>query len=295
MTQPKPSLRQRALRVIGCSGLPGSRSLVSRLGGLSIQTSQEFVVDFDSLRYTGCFGEYVDRHIWCFGAYSLAELDLLSFAATVIRARKQQVIYLDIGANVGQHALFMARRVSRVLAFEPNPQVARRMGRNRDANALRNLEIHPVALGLEDGEATLGSGLPANSGSRSLAWSIDPSQDTRVVVRHAGRYLEDKALGVERVDIIKLDVEGFEKNILTGMHSILLRDRPVILFELVGKEVKGGFQSEADLRAALYSDHQLFSVVGSRHARIEPFSWHNGEEALCLPAELAGDFSRLMA
>ncbi|MEJ0067177.1 MAG: FkbM family methyltransferase [Caulobacteraceae bacterium] len=198
--------------------------------------------------------------------------------------------YLDIGANVGQHALFMSRRVDRVLAFEPNPKVANRLQRNRDANRCTNLEIHRVALGLEDGDAALGSGLPSNSGSRSLAWSLDPTQNICVPIRHAGRYLS----ALKRADIIKLDVEGFEKTVLTAMADILRRDRPVILLELVGRDSKGGFGSEAELRTAIYPDHRLFTLGGRRHASLGTFDWKH-EEAVCIPAELEARFKRLIS
>lgn len=289
-----PSFTKKILRFIGRSGLPGTHSLVTRLGGLEPSLSCEFTVDFDSMRYTGSFEEYIDRHIWCFGSYSTNELDFLDCAAKVLRTERRSLTCLDIGANVGQHALFMAKRCDRVLAFEPNSVVADRLQINRDQNNLSNLEIYRVALGLEDGEAMLGSGLPFNSGSRSLTWSLASTQNTKVHVKHAGKYLSAMERNLQKVDIIKLDVEGFEKTVLTAMSEILKRDRPIILFELVGNDVKGGFRSEYELNNTLYDSHQLFGLASGDKGMLVPYRWDDFEEAVCLPIELVSKFHSII-
>ena len=288
------SFSDRLLRRIGRSALPGTRGLLSRLGVLRKHRDISFVVEFNSLRYKGQMSEYVDRHIWYFGAYSANELDFLDHAARVQSAKQPIVTFLDIGANVGQHSLFMSTRCQRVIAFEPNPDVANRLKINCEANGLTNVEIHLIALGSEDGTAVLGSGLPANSGSRSLAWSMDKTQDLMIQVRHAGRYLSSEEILLNKIDIIKIDVEGFEKSVFSAMAALLQRDRPVILFELVGKDIKGGFKSETELRQTLYKNYQLFSVSGSRRAKLLPFQWDGCEEAVCIPAEFLSDFRQLM-
>ena len=290
-----PSFRDYIFRIIGHSRLPWARGLVYRLGGMESCRGKEFLVKFDALNYHGSFEEYIDRHIWCFGSYSPSELDFLNHASTVLRGYRNTLTYLDIGANVGQHALFMSRRSDRVLAFEPSSAVADRLQLNRDVNQLKNIEIHRVALGLEDCEAILGSGLPFNSGSRSLTWSLDIDKNSSVQVRHAGRYLAQEARALGRVDIIKLDVEGFEKNVLIALQEILQRDRPVLLFELVGKDLQGGFKSESELRQLLYESHEMLSLGGINRAKLKPFRWDLSEEAVCVPLELKHHFQKMIS
>lgn len=79
------------------------------------------------------------------------------------------------------------------------------------------------------------------------------SKNSRVQIRQADRAIAE--LGVKRVDLLKIDVEGYEKEVLAGLAGTLRRDRPIFLIELVGADMKGGFRSEAELRAGLYNDH----------------------------------------
>ena len=79
-----------------------------------------------------------------------------------------------------------------------------------------------------------------------------------------------------------------------GLHHTLLKDRPIILMELIGKSDKSGFRDENELRESLYPEHELFSLRGNRRAKLTPFDW-NREEAVCLPQERADSFRHIMS
>ena len=103
-----------------------------------------------------------------------------------------------------------------------------------------------------------------------------------VAIRQGDNFLRAKNL--PRIDILKLDVEGYEKRVLKGLRETLARDRPVILMELIGRSEKSGFADEAELRETLYPEHTLFTLRGDRKAKLTPFDW-SGEAAVCLPRE----------
>lgn len=94
--------------------------------------------------------------------------------------------------------------------------------------------------------------------------------------------------------MIKLDMEGHEKAVFTALQSQIRQDRPVIPFELVGQECKGGFVSEKELGDTLYENHLLFGLDGRRGSRLSPLIWSEHEEAVCLPAEGAHEFAEMM-
>lgn len=287
-----PTITQRILRAVGRLPIPRVEGLLSRLGVLRSSVPHQFVVRFSGLRYQGSLGQHVDRHIYYLGAYARAELDFLGHAASILRGPRGRLTFVDVGANVGQHSLFMAGRADRIVAFDPNPEVADRLDANVRLNGLHNVEVLRYALGRKDEVGELGSGLDGNSGSRSLTWSLDASKNTTVEIRDADQAMAE--LDIQRVDLLKIDVEGYEKNVLMGLSGTLRRDRPIILFELVGSDMKGGFQSEGELRETLYGNHCLFTLAGTRKARLVGFDWRC-EEAVCIPSELAPQFAALMA
>jgi len=278
-----PTPVQRLFRLLGHAPLPKMQGLLWKLGILASPSPQHFEVQFAGLKYRGRLDQLIDRHIYYLGAYSPVELDFLRRIGEILRKHRGTLTFVDIGANVGLHSLFMARRADWIAAFEPNEQAADQFEANLRRNGLSTVTVHRHALGAEEGFGELGSGFDGNSGSRSLTWSLDASKNERVRVRHADRALAELAMA--RVDLIKIDVEGYEKNVLEGLAATLRRDRPAIMFELVGTDTKGGFRSAAELQGALYPDHCLFTLEGARKARLAAFDWA-GEEAVCLPREL---------
>jgi FkbM family methyltransferase len=267
-----------------------AQSALFRSGVLQKPKNVDYSVDWRGLRYNGNLRFLIDRHIYFAGGYSLNEIAFLSRASQIIRALKGSVVMLDIGANVGQHSLALYSEVDRIFAFEPNPETAARFRLNIAGNGIQNIELHEVALGDSDEIAVLGSGLEGNYGSRSLNWSLNSSSDIRVEVKAAGRYLSEIISAGMSVGLLKIDVEGHEAKVLSSLSDLLARDRPAILFELVGKEIKGGFASEASLRLTLYSDHRLYGLERGRSVSLAAFDWQRHEEAVCIPAELTTQF-----
>jgi FkbM family methyltransferase len=276
---------ERLLRIVGHSGVPGRHRLVGRLAP-PVAGPRPFRVGFFGLDYVGDLSEHIDRSIFYFGAYAPQELEFLARSAGVLRKHRSPVTFFDIGANLGQHSLFLSRQVDAVHAFEPSLRAGERLRANAERNGLANIVVHPVALGDEDATGTLGSGFPGNSGSRSLSWTL-PGQPTEpVTVRHAGGYFAEH--GLPRIDLMKLDVEGYESRVLAGLAERLKSDRPVILMELIGNDEKGGFSSVRALREALYPDHELRSLGDG--GVVAPFDW-GCESAIVLPRELASAFT----
>ncbi|HEV2551873.1 MAG TPA: FkbM family methyltransferase [Stellaceae bacterium] len=253
--------------------------------------SRDFEVNFDGLRYRGQLNDLVDWNLFFFGSYSPQELDFLATAAWVLGGTTSGVTYFDVGANVGQHALFMSRRAAHVVAFEPSRLARERFAANIALNAIRNLLLFPIALGDVDSQGRLGSGFKGNSGSKSLTWTLAEHKDETVEIRRGDDLV--RAEGLPRVDILKLDVEGYEKQALLGLRNTLLADRPVILMELVGKREKSGFRNEPELHASLYPEHELFTLPNCRKAKLIQFDW-NSETMVCLPRERIKAFRAIL-
>jgi FkbM family methyltransferase len=140
-------------------------------------------------------------------------------------------IAIDVGANLGVYAYALAEIADRVLAFEPNPDYAffaRHMLRGR-------VEVHQIALSDESGPGILYVPLSDRGTVLHLAGSLKPkthAQFHRIKTYEVEvRTLDD--FGLMDVRFIKADVEGSEREVLDGARATIVRDRPIILLELL--------------------------------------------------------------
>jgi FkbM family methyltransferase len=144
---------------------------------------------------------------------------------------------LDIGANIGIHTITMARRVpfGRVVACEPNPVVANRLKNNVALNNLENVTVRQVAVTAESGPVPL---TVPNDEFGLQAWaSLRDGGEAYLAASHCidvygisvDSLIEEERL--RNVGLIKVDVEGFEPEVLMGAKQTLQHHRPTLIFE----------------------------------------------------------------
>jgi len=147
----------------------------------------------------------------------------------LIRGLREDAIVLDIGANVGVWTrLFSSHcKSGHVYAFEPSEPTIKRLERNCQTRA--NITIISCALGAESGKVQF-SGNDVDSKLRSMQSS--PSASTVAVTT---RRLDDwvRENGITRIDFMKIDVEGFEEEVLIPSIDVLERYKPTLCFEFV--------------------------------------------------------------
>lgn len=127
--------------------------------------------------------------------------------------------FIDAGANVGVHTVAAARAVGavgRVVAFEPFPATAALLRRTVSINGFESIvDVHQVALGAVDGEASLHLG--TMSGHHSL-YGLEHETGTCSV---AVRRLDDVVPPGTAASVLKVDVEGAELDVVAGAARIL--------------------------------------------------------------------------
>lgn len=131
------------------------------------------------------------------------------------RELKAGDVFLDIGANVGVYSLWVASSCEagvRVEAFEPDPELCRRLRFNLQTNGITRVTLHEFALGRTVGEATLVAG-QGNSGENRI--EAGGSAGRRVRVACLPEVLREN--GIKRVKALKIDVEGFEVDVLSPL------------------------------------------------------------------------------
>jgi FkbM family methyltransferase len=123
-------------------------------------------------------------------------------------------VVFDLGANVGMVSILEAKRGAEVYAFEPNPQCFRRLLKNVLANGL-NDRIHAfnIAVGAEVGAGVMHVDKGGTTGGTVMIGGA-PGQAGRVGVTTLDQIVP--AIGVSRIDLLKIDVEGAEVDALRG-------------------------------------------------------------------------------
>jgi FkbM family methyltransferase len=135
------------------------------------------------------------------------------------------MVVLDIGANIGYHSLVASRLVGPtglVLAVEPEPHNFRLLRRNIIANRLTNVHVANVAIGAEPGTAQLFCSKWNYGDHRLYPATEEPRRATTVRVMTLDQLLAQ--CHCPPVDFIKMDVQGFESQVVAGMGATLERN-----------------------------------------------------------------------
>ena len=150
------------------------------------------------------------------------ELRLLSFLVDSTRNA------LDIGANKGVWSEVLREKCTHVHAFEPNPKMFSLL----KSGAGRNVTCHQIALSDSSGvaEFRVPRGRSGNYSNQGGSLSSDKVSENYGQVSVETLRLDDMDVG--RVGFMKIDVEGFEMQVLDGASKIIARDKPVMIIEI---------------------------------------------------------------
>lgn len=151
--------------------------------------------------------------------------------AIKIHVARSAVAY-DIGANVGFASLALAKRVGRtghVVAFEPLPENAKRLRSGIEQSRLDNVEVLQYAVSDTSGQAILR--VAENVATASLVWHRNNPQARDITVPTVVIDELVQTRVIPPPQFVKIDVEGAEGYVLTGMRRTIAQARPIIFVE----------------------------------------------------------------
>ncbi len=168
---------------------------------------------------------HVERGIIREGLY---DAHVLQFMVSYARPG---TIVIDVGANIGAYAIPFAVACPDVgvHAFEPHPMAVSRFKKNLALNRTGNIRLHEIGIGASTGTCTLYGCDIRDIGSSSF---LEPPggmarEKLSVPVTTLDECFDDSV----NVSVIKIDVQGFEQEVLRGARNLVSRDRPCILLE----------------------------------------------------------------
>jgi len=201
-------------------------------------------------RFAGNLNSAIDREAYLYGAY-----DWHKIGPFLAQARRRGTI-VDVGANIGNHALAFARHFERVISFEPNPQIWPAIERNIAINPWANIELHKVGLGEEP--ADLPIFVNDNHGlSTFLTGELD---NAKGLAAHIA--VGDEELAGVTIDALKIDVQGFEPHVLRGLRETIEASRPLIWVEI--SETTLPKQATSALAELIPSTFRMMRFIGKK-------------------------------
>jgi FkbM family methyltransferase len=224
------------------------------------------IQDFDKdLKIEVDVSDEMGGRIFWYGAYNRDLFALLR------RQLTRGMVFFDVGANIGEVTIFAAKHVGptgRVVAFEPNPDVAVSLERNVAINGFEHVKV--VRAGLFEEETTMPIYTPL--GRSSGLTTLYPRGDLFTLVRTVKLITLDDFVachGIPQLDGIKIDVEGAEIAVLKGASKTIQKYRPWIIVE-VQQETAGaaGYRTE-DILRLIHNWGYSFMLIG-RHGQLFP-------------------------
>lgn len=170
--------------------------------------------------------DYVGHYLY-FGFEDKAQEKLIQLA-------KSGDTVLDIGTNIGSTLLQFANKVGnngRVYGFEPDLINYKICLDNINLNSFTNIEVANIGLGNENGSFNLVVDTETNRGGNRISYNIETQKtSSKIYVVRLDEWIKNNK--ITKVDLIKIDVEGFELNVLKGAKEVLVLYKPVLFIEL---------------------------------------------------------------
>ena len=222
-------------------------------------TDYTFSKDFYGLKYKGNLNNNIDANVFFYGAFEKPLLFFLRDTLNALITETPKAIFMDIGANVGHHSIFLSKFASQVLAFEPYPKVNMQFKQQIAHNNISNIQIFET--GLSDRRETLNYYAP--TGNNEGIGSFDESSIGKGNTSYGKLELQEGDQVIEsdswkNIKLIKIDVEGFEKKVIKGLTRTIEEERPVIVCEITyGQQLS--FVSIEELSSYLPQNYEILT------------------------------------
>jgi FkbM family methyltransferase len=240
MAEARRYLFKKLSRVSRGFGGVRPRRLLLQLGAKAYESPPEDRQDYDL--WTDSYGSklwlhphfHIDRYVIALGSYEPALHEFIK------REIRRGDVFFDVGANIGTIAIHAGHLVGpdgKVFAFEPIPEIARRLEDNLLLNPISQVKIYDLALSNHNGQVSIYRFAGDNHGMSSLV-SQQGGDSSNVRCATLDHFVAVERL--TRLDWIKLDIQGAEPLFVEGALQTIEKFRPKIVTEV----------SETDLRDA---------------------------------------------
>lgn len=207
-------------------------------------------------------GDSITREIQNKGEYDSNTLNSLMDVLTAIQPR----VCLDVGANVGNHSVLIAKLSKKLIAFEPVKFVFEALQNNLLQNHLDHASA--VNFGLSNEQSHTHIFIPENGNLGSSSLENQDGKGTRIEIQTVvgDAYLKTNVPDA-KIDFIKMDVEGHEAMALLGLEDTIRANQPLLLLEWKCRSTAEAFIKH-ELFDKLFSDYQFYSLTYTNNKKV---------------------------
>lgn len=225
--------------------------------------------NYDGITFDLDLADFLQKMIFCFQYYEHQYVKICK------RLIPRGGIVMDVGANIGQYALLAAKLVGSegyVYAFEPGESQLCKLRYNIALNALNNIDILPIAVGNDRGSYSYyPSSCIDNQGRGSLipdhTGNVRSTKPIQINMARLDDFCDERK--IKKVDFIKIDVEGYDLEVLKGARNILLNNPLVaVMVELEDDNLKAMGIGANDIRRFMLDlKFHMYEVTGKGRLR----------------------------
>ena len=212
-------------KLLSAPKFPGRDYLIEKLpkwfikpaiGKVMVNTTFGFKINLDPV-----FDKNIENVIYERGVYELGTVSVLQDFL------KQGDTFIDVGANIGWLSLVGAKKVGKsgnVFAFEPVPSTSDILKSNKEINGFTQILLNQFALGNSE-ETVIIYPEKENRGGASIL-NHQSNKGIEIEVKRLDNFQINS-----KVNVIKIDVEGFELDVLKGASETIKKDKPILIIE----------------------------------------------------------------
>ena len=191
------------------------------------------------------------------------KLDPEMFVASNLCKNKR--IAIDVGSNNGLYSYFYSKNFESVKSFEPFPMASQNLIQSK----LKNVEFFHYALSSTSGDATLHAPVADNGRVIHSQASLNQFSENSIQVAVSLRTLD--SFEFQDVNMLKVDVEGHERNVLEGAVKTIRRCKPIILVEIEERHL--GFSPENTIDFIEKLGYASFIFVENKLTKTSDFDY----------------------
>ncbi|MBT1705496.1 FkbM family methyltransferase [Chryseosolibacter indicus] len=170
------------------------------------------------------------------------------------------MVFIDVGANLGEYTLFCCKRLAngRVLSFEPLPSIRKFLLENIELNGFKNAIVYDCGLSDENKRLAIYEVEDTHEG---LATIYPGERVIKQKIEVELKRMDDALVNQNRVDFIKIDIEGAELMALRGGLNTIKKFRPIVMLELNQKTYEAAGYTIEDIHIFFKElNYQSYSI-----------------------------------